>query len=224
MPIAVFDIDGTLTDTMSVDVECYEGAIAEMLGVEVPSSWPEMDEVTDPAILATACELRGVPAPSATTEGLIANRVAELLQLELEQRPGRFAPIPGARRVFAELRSAGWRVAMATGAWRPSALVKLAGARIPIENVPLATSSDFRARREIIRHAVSEMSQAESEPIVYFGDGVWDGRAATSLGYGFVGIGPTENEEALRGAGAGGFLPDFADAAQVLSQLDRACP
>jgi len=223
MPIAVFDIDGTLTDTMSVDVECYEGAIREVLGVVIPESWPSMDEVTDPAILATACELQGLPLPDDATHRRIAKRVGALLSEELIHRPERFSPIPGARSIFRELRAAGWRVAMATGAWRPSARVKLAGAKIPVEGVPLATSSDHHARRDIIEHAISALSRESSEAVVYFGDGVWDGRAAMSLGCGFVGVGPADNEGALRAAGARGFIRDFSDPARVLSQLGLAC-
>lgn len=209
MPIAVFDIDGTLTDTMDVDVQCFEGAIREVLGIDVPSSWPEMDEVTDPAILRTACEMRGRPTPDAETEARIAARVGELLTVELRERPERFAPIPGARDVFAALTEAGWRVAMATGAWRPSAVVKLAGAAIPFDGVPLATSSDRVSRRDIIEHAVARLGGARGEPVVYVGDGVWDGRAATSLGYGFVGVGAAEKADALRDVGAREVLPDL---------------
>jgi len=54
MPVAVFDIDGTLTDTMDVDVECYEAAVLAELEVEIPADWPTFNEVTDSAILATA--------------------------------------------------------------------------------------------------------------------------------------------------------------------------
>ena len=222
MPIAVFDIDGTLTDTMDVDVECYEGAIREILGIEVPATWPSMDEVTDSAILETTCQEHGHPLPDGGTLRRIADRVSELLTIQLRERPERFTPIPGAREIFAGLRGMGWRVAMATGAWRPSTVVKLAGARIPTDGVPLATSTEYRARRDIIRHAVSAFSEQDTDVVVYVGDGVWDGRAATSLGYGFVGLGPTENEAALRGVGASGYVHDLSDAARLVSQLELA--
>lgn len=222
MPIAVFDIDGTLTDTMDVDVECYEAAIREVLGLQIPDDWPSFEEVTDSAILAIACERQGRPLPDPHTERRIADRVAVLLSMELDRTPERFTPIPGARGVFAALRAAGWRIAMATGAWRPSAEVKLAGAGIPCEDVPLATSSDCKARRDIIRRAVASVGPLESEPVAYVGDGVWDGRAATSLGYGFVGVGPEDGAEALRQAGAVGVVPDLSDVGRLLIQLSLA--
>ena len=60
MPIAVFDVDATLTDTMDVDIECYERAIQEELGVEMPEHWATLEEIADSAILAAACELQGI--------------------------------------------------------------------------------------------------------------------------------------------------------------------
>jgi phosphoglycolate phosphatase-like HAD superfamily hydrolase len=220
MPIAVFDIDGTLTDTMDVDVQCYEAAVRSGLGLEIPEDWPDFDEVTDAAILATACERGGLEPPSADTQARIADAVGALLAVALRESPERFMPVAGARSVFAHLRASGWLVAMATGAWRPSALVKLDGAAIPHVDVPLATSSDHASRAAIIRHAVQRLGADDEEAVVYVGDGVWDGRAAGSLGYGFLGVSRGDGSE-LRRVGAGGVVRDFTDVPSLLAQLHR---
>ena len=225
MPIAVFDIDGTLTDTMDVDVECYEAAILEDLGIQIPEDWAALQEITDSAILASACELQGRPAPERSTELRIASRVAQLLEAALSHSPERFQPIPGATTVFQFLAQAGWDVVMATGAWQPSALVKLDAAGVPHDGIPLATSSDHRARRDIIQHAVAALRPDEYGSVVYVGDGVWDGCAATELGYGFVGVGAGDTTAALEKVGATGVIPDFSDFELLLTTLDlaRAC-
>lgn len=121
MPFAVFDIDGTRTDTMEVDVACYEAAVRAKLGLDIPEDWPEGDEVTDDAILETACRRAGRPVPAPHVQDRIADRVAQL-------------------------RNAGWKVAMATGAWRPSVTVELRAAEVPFKGVVLARSSDHRSR------------------------------------------------------------------------------
>jgi len=218
--IAVFDIDGTLTDTMDVDVECYVAAVRETLDIEIDVSveWTSFDEVTDTAVLETICELDGRPAPDAALQRRTSRRMAELLEEALTATPERFRPIPGAPDVFDLLRAAGWQVAMATGAWRPSARVKLRGAGIPVEGVPLATSTEHRARRDIIRRAVSEVGTGD-EAVVYIGDGVWDGRAAGSLDYPFIGIGMEQRLETLRCAGAAAVLPDLSNAERLLTEL-----
>ena len=217
----MFDIDGTLTDTMAVDVECYEAAIRAELGIGIPSDWPTFDEVTDASILATACERRGIPVPGEETQRGIAEEVGRRLESELARAPHRFRAVPGAPEIFEVLRSAGWRVAMATGAWRPSALVKLRGAGIPHEGVPLASASEHPARAEIIRTAVQATSGSREEPVVYLGDGVWDGKAAKSLGYGFVGVATEGQGDRLRDAGADVVIEDFSEARALIDALGR---
>lgn len=220
---AVFDIDGTLTNTFDVDIECYERAVREVLGVRVPADWHEWDEVTDSAILHRACRVRGHPAPDPATEAHIAGRLADLLEGALARSPERFGPVPGAREVFGVLRAAGWRVAMATGAWRPSAELKLDAAGIPRASVPLATSSDRSARREILGLALESVDGDPSRS-VYFGDGVWDGRAAAAVGCAFIGVGGPAREAALSQTGARAVIRDFKDAdalVRVLLELER---
>lgn len=207
--IAVFDIDGTLTDTMDVDVECYETAVREVLELDIPATWADFDEITDTAIVEQACELAGRPPPGEGLRRQAAERVAALLEQALEGFPERFRPIPGARNVFGALRDAGWEVAMGTGAWRPSAQVKLRGAEIPTAGVPLATSTEHRARTDIIREAVTRAGVAPEARVVYVGDGVWDGRAAGRLGYRFLGVGQGARARDLTAAGASRVIPDL---------------
>lgn len=214
-PLVVFDIDGTLTDTMDVDVECFERAVHEVVGVEIPATWAEFEEITDPAIVETACRLAGHPLPDAATLSRAAERTGVLLGRALDTAPHRFAPIPGAETVFARLRGTGCRLAMATGAWRPSAEVKLRGAGIADATVPLATSSEHRARADIIREAANRAGGAVEGP-VYVGDGVWDGRAALELGYRFVGVGTGDRARRLRDVGADVVVPDLRDATKIL--------
>ena len=223
MPVAVFDIDGTLTDTNDVDLECYEAAVLAELGLRVPSDWPQFDEVTDAAILATACHRIGRPVPDQDVQNRIADRVADLLEAARASEPDRFKPIPGARDIFRILREHGWKVAMATGAWRASAIVKLRAAAVPFEEVPLASSSDHPSRAEIIRHAVRGFSGPQRGPFVYIGDGVWDGRASMSLGYCFVGVAAGGRGEKLKQIGATAVFPDLSDPESILEHL-RSLP
>lgn len=220
MPIAVFDIDGTLTDTSAVDMECYEAAVRSEVGVEIPRDWPGLPDVTDVTILEAACERSGLPVPDVRAQQRIAARLGGLLALALREAPHRFRPLPGATEVFAHLEAAGWRVAIATGAWRPSAVVKLEGAGIRYLDLPLASATDHPARTEIIRHAVRGVEAEEGEPVVYLGDGVWDARAAEALGFGFVGVGQGDRVDALRGAGAEVVIEDFTDAASLIGLLE----
>jgi phosphoglycolate phosphatase-like HAD superfamily hydrolase len=216
--IAIFDIDGTLTDTVAVDAECYEAAVRVETGVEIPSNWREFDEINDRAILETACRLQRVEPPSVEAQWVIADRVASLLAEAWRREPQRFRPIPGAAEALAHVRSRGWGVGIATGAWRPSALFKLEAAGLFVEGVPIVTASEAARRSAIIRLAVEEASTRHGGPAIYIGDGVWDGRAARELGLGFVGVGEDARSADLERAGASAVVPDFQD----LERLDRA--
>jgi phosphoglycolate phosphatase-like HAD superfamily hydrolase len=221
VPLAIFDIDGTLTDTTAVDAECYDAAVRSVLGLGLPEDWEDLEDVTDPLILATACQRVGRVVPDDAAQEKIAAHVAAVLESALDREPERFRPIPGAPEIFAVLADAGWRVAIATGAWRPSALVKLRAGGIPYEGVPLATATEQARRVDIVRGA-AVLADAAGPPVVYFGDGVWDLRAARALDYGFVGVGRGARAARLVEAGAEIVVADFMDTAALGEYLDRS--
>jgi len=220
-PIAVFDIDGTLTDTNTVDHECYVVAVREVLGCEVGEDWGGVEDVTDSNILQELWKRqRSEPLPSSVEQEVIALFV-DLLQVEARRYPDRFRPIPGARDVFARLDERGWRSAMATGGWRESAEFKLWSASVPFEDVPLASASDRILRADIIRHLLGSMGKGEV-PAVYVGDRPWDVRAARALGMGFVGVGRGAAAAKLRDAGAVQVIQDLRDTELLERSLSLA--
>lgn len=81
------------------------------------------------------------------------------------------------------------RVAIATGCWRQSALLKLESAGFDIDGVPLVTSDEFPARIDIMRGAL-QSTGSDCAPVTYFGDAEWDRRACLELGWNFVAVGP----------------------------------
>lgn len=225
MPSAVFDIDGTLTDTNAVDHECYVAAVLEVLGLQVGDDWGGVDDVTDSNILRTLwARERSEALPPSVEQDVIA-RFVDLLERAALERPDRFRPVRGATEVFGRVAGLGWRPAMATGGWRLSAELKLARAAIPHEDVPLASASEHVRRADIIRHALATEGGARGDrEAVYFGDRPWDLRAARALGMSFVGIGTGEAAARLREAGASVVLPDLGDAdllAKTLNALRR---
>jgi FMN phosphatase YigB (HAD superfamily) len=103
---------------------------------------------------------------------------------------GSFPVIDGAVQFVERIRkSTDLRVAIATGCWRDSALLKLRAAGFNIEGLALATSDDSWSRVEILRAAL-RMIDADGEVATYFGDAEWDQRACNELGWEFVAVGP----------------------------------
>ena len=226
MRLAVFDIDGTLTDTKAVDYECFLRAVADQLGIDrARLDLSEAPHVTDSAIAEwLSTKHRGRELADDEHVRLIDSFVG-LLRAELARTAARFAPVAGAPGLFAELRVAGWEVAVATGGWAASAHLKLTASGLAEPGLVMATASDASTRVEILRLALGrarERAARDYRRIVSVGDGVWDVRAAADLGWAFVGVGRGAAADALRGAGATHVLPDFSDRAALRDALETA--
>ena len=99
--------------------------------------------------------------------------------------------IAGAKRLVERLLELpNVRVGVATGGWEPTALLKLAHVGIDVGRLGFASSSDARARTDIMRLAAQRAMQGRAfARATYFGDGAWDRRASAALGYDFIAVG-----------------------------------
>ena len=219
MPLAIFDIDGTLTRTNAVDDECYAIASARLLGIPREAvDWTDAPHITDAGILEWLCTRHLGRASTAEDVAQMKTEFVGLLEQQLARDPGRFLPIPGAPDVFGHLRARGWRLAMATGAWSSSARLKLRAAKIPIDGIPLITSDDAPVRTELLRRAMTD----GLDRVVSVGDGLWDVRAAREVGIPFVGVGTGDRADGLRAAGASHVLADLTDFASLARALEQS--
>lgn len=188
MRAAIFDIDGTLLESDVVDGKLYLEAVRHVLGdVRIRDGWERYSRVTDAGILEEICDenaLRFDHTISTSVMGDFVTRLAAHVSAH-----GPFREIPGALRYLSGLRQRrDVRVAYATGAWRASAELKLAGAGFPLNGIPLASSDDHPDRTQIMLHALSQL-EGPFESVTYFGDGVWDRQATAALGWEFVPVG-----------------------------------
>ena len=187
--------------------------------------WAGAPHVTDCGLARWLCTRHLGRAPEPHELTALELRFVGILRAELARAPERFAPIDGARGIFDQLQSAGWRVALATGAWGASARTKLGAAGLPVAEMPMACADDAESREDIVRLAwqrAEAQTGSRFDRVVSVGDAPWDVRTARSLGLPFVGIGAGAREERLRTAGAGTVLPHLADSAAVLAALAAA--
>lgn len=219
--LAIFDLDGTLMQTSAVDDDCYARAMADVFGIRgMSNDWGSYSHSTDGAILGDLIRERLGREASAEDAAAQRARFVELLSLEPASR---FEPTPGASSILAELRGAGWTTAIATGGWEQSARLKLARGGLDIGDIPAAFADDALPREQIVRTAIARAANGWTGPIraVYVGDGLWDLRAARSLGMGFVGLARGERADRLRTAGAPIVLTDFADHGATRAALEQ---
>ena len=188
MKSIILDIDGTLIDSMGVDPTLYFSSIERVLGPVHLRDLNDYDHVTDSGILGQILAENGF---SDVGEIIASVKTAfmEGLNSHIEDM-GSFPIIDGAVQFVERIRrSTDMRIAIATGCWRESALLKLQTSGFKIEGIPLATSDDSPSRVEIMRSAL-QMTASDAGAVTYFGDAEWDQHACHDLGWNFVAVGP----------------------------------
>ena len=228
MKLAIFDIDGTLTNTNSVDDGCFIRALSEAHGLTgISTDWASYPHTTDSGITAKNFQERFGREPEDSELDKLRSCFVKMLNEQYESNSSGFAEIAGASVALSALmREADWAIAIATGSWRESALLKLRAAKIDFDGIPAAFAEDGLSREEILQSAVShalEQHQLSSfGKIVSIGDGVWDVRTACRLNFAFLGVGGGDRAAILGRSGAKHVIEDFADHGRFMSFLNQA--
>ena len=228
MKLAIFDIDGTLTNTNSVDEYCFVKAFAEAHSIDdIVTDWAAYPHTTDSGITQHIFEEKFGRGPEETELSKLTDCFVSMLSENYQSDSASFAEIPGAAAALKMLKQDSvWAVAIATGCWRESALLKLRAANIDAEGIPAAYAEDGLSREDILKAAVSQSLVQHGvnsfERIVSIGDGLWDVRTAGRLDFAFVGIGAGERATRLRQAGASHVMADFSDYDRLLKFLMEA--
>ena len=189
MRAIIFDIDGTLIESMAVDTELYFASVRSVLGpVSVREPLSAYEHVTDSGILAALVEDNGLAADDGV-EDAVRSLFVDGLRRHIDER-GPFPVIPGAIEMLARTRRArDTAVAIATGGWRASAMLKLETSGFDVDGMPIVTCDESPARIEIMQTALDRLG-GRFDSVTYFGDAKWDRRAAATLGWNFVAVGP----------------------------------
>jgi phosphoglycolate phosphatase-like HAD superfamily hydrolase len=228
MRLAIFDIDGTLTETNEVDSVCFVRAMADAHAVvEMRTDWGEYAHTTDSYITREVLRGRFGRAPEDAERDKFISRFVCLLEESRSRDAALFGEVAGASAALARLRvEPGWAVAIATGCWRGSGLLKLSAAGLETGGVPAAFAEDGVSREEILlaalRRARESYGRGGFDAVVSLGDGLWDLCAARNLGFAFVGVGVGERAARLREAGASHVIEDFKDYPRLQRCLNEA--
>jgi len=226
MNLAIFDIDGTLTESVAVDEVCFVQAFRDVLGIErINTNWLDYNFQTDSGLALEICRNHLGRDPGGTEISRLQSRFIQLLCASVEGTGQPMREVPGASALLHRLEThPGWRVAIATGGWKVSARFKLASAGLPVDGIPWANADDAYDRVEILRTAIQRAGQHYHqdtfEKVVYIGDGVWDVRAAKALGIGFIGLAADSKAGRLVEEGASCVLPDFSNPVRVSECLE----
>ena len=184
-----------------------------VLGIEINDDWTCYRHVTDSGILDQILGENDFAADAERLRAKVKSRFVEYVGGYLEERGGALPEIEGARALIDELQAhPEVVVAIATGGWRETAVMKLRAIGVEPESIALATSSDSLSREEIIGLA-QQRALGERPPTrrTYFGDGPWDKKASAEIGYDFVAVGHRVDHHVR--------FADLSDTAEILRYL-----
>lgn len=225
MNLAIFDIDGTLTESNEIDDACFVQAFQDNFGIQgIGTNWLDYRYQTDSGLALEICRAHLNRDPCEVEIRQLRTRFVELLSAAVNS--GQIIrEVHGATGVLNWLRGQiRWKAAIATGGWCEPARFKLATAGLPVGGLPWANSGDAVDRLDIIRIAIDRAKEsygrAAFERIVYVGDAVWDVRAAKALGIDFLGLATGERAALLVDEGASWVISDFSDLMRVSECLE----
>ncbi len=228
MQLAIFDLDGTLTRTTHVDEVCFLRALHEEFRISiVDNDWSNYTHSTDSGITAEIFQRHFGRAPTMDETARFRSRFVALLAERFRTEPASCVEIPGADGALQRLRDdKRWRIALATGSWRDSAMLKIRTAGLSVADAPAAFADDSPDRGDIIAlarsRALAQYRAAKFSRTVYIGDAPWDVRTARRLGLPFLGVGGARTALRLRQEGADGVIQDFSDLDRVMEALENA--
>ena len=188
MRATIFDLDGTLLQSMAVDCEILERSIREVLGsVRFRDHYNSYDNVTDRGIVEELMTDNGFTLDT-NKVGSVRDVFVRALSNHIEAS-GPFKEVRGAAQFLERLSfDADTRVAIATGCWQESAMLKLKSSGVKISGIPIATCDDSASRTEIMQIALDRMDE-NFDSVTYFGDAQWDVDACRILGWNFIAVG-----------------------------------
>jgi HAD superfamily hydrolase (TIGR01549 family) len=212
----IFDLDGTLVDTVYAHVYAWQRALADE-GLPI-DAWKIHRRIGMSGGLFTRAVARelGRPLSPEETEDLQRRHGALFRQLLPERRP-----LPGAVELLAELREKGIPHGIATSGRRPEIDASLEALGVPPETVVVERGDVLRAKPEPdLFLACQQRLGVAVEDCYVVGDATWDllaARRARMLSIGLLSGGYGEDE--LLNAGAFRVYRDAEELAESLDEL-----
>jgi HAD superfamily hydrolase (TIGR01509 family) len=216
VPALIFDLDGTLVDTVYAHVFAWQRALADA-GMPV-DGWRIHRRIGMSGGLFARAVAREVGRQLTPDEvEAVQRRHGEIFRQLLPER----RPLPGAVELLAELRGRGIAHGIATSGRRPEIDLSLDALGVPPETVVIARGDVARAKPapDLFLACQAALGVAADDAYVV-GDAIWDllaARRAQMLSIGLLSGGYGEDE--LLSAGAFRVYQDTAELHRSLDEL-----
>ncbi|SEK70849.1 Phosphoglycolate phosphatase, HAD superfamily [Aquimarina amphilecti] len=196
----IFDIDGTLTDSVPMYLISVTKAMMSLGIKDIDTDYNNYKHHTDSYALRYNYERN---FKKDFSDNLLEDFENNLVTQMLEFDPVK--EIKGAQSLIQLFRDNSIPFCFATGALPKPAMLKLEQCNIWYDKLLLATSMTHESREGFVMDALERAKAFYNKPeftnIVSIGDGLWDLKTAQNLSLDFVGIGD-KNKEKLIQSGA----------------------
>jgi HAD superfamily hydrolase (TIGR01509 family) len=216
MHALIFDLDGTLVDTVYGHVLAWQRALGEV-GVEVDGHRLHRHVGSSGKLIVRFAQRESGSRLSAEQTETVHRRHSELFR-QIVPRP---RPLPGAVEVFRVLRDARIPHAIATASYRPIIDASLDAVGVGPEAVVVEGKGELQGKPEPDLFLASRKQLGvEAGECIVVGDAVWDHVAARRAGMLSVGVlTGGYGEEELYHAGAFHVYRNIADLLHNLDEL-----
>jgi HAD superfamily hydrolase (TIGR01509 family) len=216
MHALIFDLDGTLVDSVYGHVLAWQQALGEA-GLAIDGYRLHRHVGSSGKLIVRFAQREVGRHLSKEQAETVCRRHGELFR-QIVPRP---RPLPGAVEMFRALRDAGLPHAIATASYRPVIDASLAAVGVPADAVVVEGKGDMQGKPEPDLFLASRQQLGmEAEVCIVVGDAVWDHVAARRAGMVSVGVlTGGYGEEELYHAGAFRVYRNIADLLHNLDEL-----
>ncbi|HPI20621.1 MAG TPA: HAD hydrolase-like protein [Candidatus Kapabacteria bacterium] len=196
MDLYIFDIDGTITNTVDIDDNCFQQTFEELYGINRNQiNWDLLKQEasgTDSGLFSSL--YRQLFNKEISESELRKTKIyfLKLLDNNLKKIDENKIEIPGATNLINKLLENNFAVSIATGCWYESAIFKLQLIDFDTNKVPLSHSDISNERPEILLNAIEKSKilykKTNFDKITYIGDGFWDYLSCKKIGINFIGL------------------------------------
>jgi len=206
--LLIFDIDGTLIDSVSGYHEVIINAMTDIGIKEIDTDFNALKHHTDSYALKYNYEnFFNKELPVA-----LLDQFESLIVKYLKIQPKTVA-ISGVNEVLSQLENSEYAIAFATGSLPESAILKMKESGLTMEVAVLSTSKTSFSREGFVTEAIEKAKSfykvISFEKVISVGDGIWDLKTAQNLNLEFIGIG-VKNKAVMQANGMQYWFEDFS--------------
>ena len=212
----LFDLDGTLVDTVQSRIDAWTEALDQSGYPTTPDQLAPMIGLDGRRLAGEIAALAGRPIDEARSDEI------DQLSGEIYERLNRPRPLPGVAEVVAAIKAAGIDWAIATSSRKDQVKTSVDALGLDDEPAIIDASHVKNAKPEpdLLLYAAKELD-VEPARCWYVGDSTWDMVSAVAAGMIAIGVeaGSAVGGEPLRSAGAAVVMADLAELTAAIETL-----